>query len=238
MIYRYAANGCFDTKVFKISVSGMPFFNTPMWFFVTLFSVNVTYFILRKLPSYIVNVIIILFFFAAWRMEGSSTAQYLMHRAFPLAIVYFHIGYVFRNYQNYINWKICIACIVLCIFINLVDQQCIWFVNNFQSQGYYPFNLFYSLCATLSLWFIFKNLLPKPDRNKAIKALNLLGRYSLIVFATHRPILNYVYEPIIRRLWPNVNYYAFLIIGLFILIVASIALYKLIIRLTPKLVGA
>ena len=235
LVYSYIHNGCFDSKVLNIPISGMPFYNTPMWFFVTLFSVNIAYYLLRKLPNIIVHVTILLCFIVAWQIEGANSHHILMHRAFPLALVYFHLGNQLNRYQKLINVRVFIFCIVGYVIINVLNQQCLWFVDNNQVQGNYLLNLMFSVFATVGLWYIFRTWIP--NNNWLTSSLNHLGRYSLIVFATHRPILNYVYEPIIRGLWPNVNYYAFLIIGIFILIVVSIALYKLIIRLQPKLVG-
>lgn len=237
MIFTYLQNGTFSIKVLWPSLSGMPFFNTPLWFFVTLFTVNLIYFILRKLPSSVVNVFVLFCFIGSWLLEGNRTSVFLMNRPIFLAIVYFHLGYFFRMKQVFVNSKVCVICIFSYFFINLLDQQCLWFVGNYLCQGHYPLNLIFSLCGIISLWYIFKNWMPTLDNNRIIFGINILGRYSLIIFATHRPILNYVYEPIIRYFWPSVNYFYFLFIGLCVLLGVSYVLFVLVRKIHPKLVG-
>lgn len=218
--------------------SGMPFYNTPMWFFVCLFSVNVFYYLISKFPTVVTHIIVGLCFAIGWLIEGDGRTQILMHRPFFLAVVYFHLGYVFHNIgeERVRNSKkvTMVICLISYVLINLLDQQCLWFVGNFMSQGNYGLNLLFSLSATLLFFLLFLYTI----QSKVWDFLQVLGRYSLVIFASHRSVLNYIYEPAIRLIWPSIGYYAFLLFGIVVLLLSSFILFYILKKIHPLLVGA
>ena len=236
LVYNYLKNGVIDLSIFYPSLSGMPFYNTPMWFFISLFSVNFAYFFLQKFPNIVVHLVILLCFIVAWRIEGDNSNQILMHRAFPLSLVYFHLGNLMNQYQKLIDTGICLICITGYVIINVLNQQCLWFVNDNLVQGNYLLNLLFSVFAIIGLWYTFKNWIP--NNNWLTFSLQHLGRYSLIIFATHRPILNYVYEPLVLYILPNINHLCFTLIGIVFLLLSSFIVFKLFRKISPKLVGS
>ena len=119
--------------------------------------------------------------------------------------------------------------------VNFLNQQCLWFVDDNLVQGNYFLNLLFSLFGIVGLWYAFKNWVP--NNNWISFSLNHLGRYSLIVFATHRPLLNYVYEPLVLNVLPNINYICFTLIGVAFLLLSAFILFKIFGHLSPKLVG-
>lgn len=221
------------TIFFSLLPSGMPFYNTPLWFLISLFTCNVVYYWISKLPSYISNIIITLCFLYAYYVEGRGYPQFLMHRAFFLGIVYFHLGHTFSsNYTKISNIFLFGAACVLFVGINVIDQQSLWFVENFQSQGNYILNLLFSLSAIYILYFLFSRFQRLNNRYVA-----LVGRCSLVIFATHRPLLNYVYEPLMLYLFPNMGYGVFLGLGLIFLLLMAYIIYMIFQNVLPIVVG-
>ena len=232
-LYKVARFSCLDHTIFYgLLPSGMPFYNTPLWFLVSLFFVNVSYYWIKKLPSPVKNLIIIVFFFYAWYAEGKGYPQVLMHRSFFPGIVYFHFGYILRRNEEIIPRRtlLILAC-VLYLGINIMDPQCIWFVENYQSSGNYFFNLLFSLSGTYILYCL-TQYITKPG-----KFFGLLGRYSLVIYATHRPLLNYVYEPMILYLFPKISYGVFLSVAILFLLLMAYIVFVMLRKLCPIVVG-
>ncbi len=218
--------------------SGMPFYNTPMWFFVCLFSVNVFYYLISKFPAVVTHIIVGLCFAVGWYIEGADQTQLLMHRPFFLSVVYFHLGYLFHTK---LECKICQkalwslgGCVLVYLLANLLDQQCLWYVGDLLTQGNYLMNLVFSLSGTIVLYLVSLTL---KKENAILSSLQVLGQYSLVVFASHRSVLNYIYEPLIRYIWPTVNYMSFLFIGIAFLLLVSLGLFKVLKHVHPVLVG-
>lgn len=157
-----------------------------------------------------------------------------MHRAFFLGIVYFHFGRMLRLNEERIlhNYLFGIACILF-IVINVIDQQCLWFVENYQSQGNYILNLLFSLSGTYILYYILSRL----TLSFFSKGVAVIGKYSMVIFATHRPLLGYVYEPLSLYFFPNIEYGAFLGFAIFFLLIMAYMVYMILHNMLPIVVG-
>ena len=124
------------------------------------------------------------------------------------------------------------ATIIYCV-IGFIYPTSLSFVLNILTRGNYFANLAFSISACMLLWLMaqqFDNTLPG-------KSLAYIGRISLVVFAFHRPVLNWILQPVIMKIYPSVSYIEFLIICLIILILLSILLEKAMSAYTPKLIG-
>lgn len=64
-----------------------------------------------------------------------------------------------------------------------------------------------------------------------------LGKDSLVIFAFHRPVLNWLIEPIIRYLKPNISYVEFLSVCLICLILLYLLLNFILRQYFPVLLG-
>lgn len=214
--------------------SGMPFYNTPMWFFISLFSVNVLYYVIQRIsPKYVTHCIVLACFLIAWAIEGDAGFQILMHRPLFLGIVYFHLGYIFRNHVK-LDLRLSVACLICYLLINIFAPQCLWFDRNLLAQGCYPLNAIFSLSETLCFFYLFSRWrMPNPIGGP----LKILGRYSLVVFATHRPILNYIYEPAAFYLWPDIDYPFFLLAAIVFLLLTAWGIFLIAKWIHPRLAG-
>ena len=158
---------------------------------------------------------IILCLFFAFLTNGKT--QIFGYGNILLGLVYFYVGILFKEYEPYIRRKrVILVAVCLYILISIFDPQRLSFVLNLQVCGLYALNLLFSVAAMIICWNIAS--LWKYDgfigRN-----ICFIGQNSLVLFASHRPILNYIIQPALNHFVPNLGYPAFLIVA-FILILA------------------
>lgn len=215
--------------------------NTPCWFFISLFFVCELYYIVTKVVSRmsyggggILQIIIIVCFIIAWITKNHP--QYFGYGNVLLGLVYFHLGRILNIHEQWIRKnKLAVLILSLTIYIGIgfFFPTSLSFVLNLLTTGYYFTNLMFCVSACLLLWMIAQ----KVDKSLFGKSMAYLGRISLVVFAFHRPILNWVIQPAIMRLNPSISYMMFLAVCLIILLSLSIVIEKFLAVHTPKLIG-
>lgn len=189
--------------------------NTPCWFFISLFCVNMIYYFISKRGNLQKHLFISLCFFLAFLTNGKT--QIFGYGNILLGLVYFHIGTLFKQYESFICKKKHLwAALTIYMLITLFDPQWLSFVLNFQICGNYILNLLFSVSAMTICWNI-----ASLWKYEGFVGRNIcfIGQNSLVLFASHRPILNYIIQPALNHFIPNLGYPFFLILA-FILILA------------------
>lgn len=208
--------------------------NTPCWFFISLFFVNMTYYFISKRSSWQRHLIIILCFLFAFLTNGKM--QIFGYGNILLGLVYFHIGTLFKKYEPYIRRKgVIFVAVCLYVLISIFDPQRLSFVLNLQVCGLYALNLLFSVAAMIVCWNI-----ASLWKYEGFVGRNIcfIGQNSLVLFASHRPILNYIIQPALNHFIPNLGYPFFLILA-FILILAFYYVLNLVgKKFFPFLLGA
>lgn len=189
--------------------------NTPCWFFISLFFVNVIYYFIAKQKKRqrhaIIAFCLVLAFFT------NSHRQVLGYGNILLGLVYFHIGTIFKQYELFIQKKIVVIfSVFVYILISIVDPQWMSFVLGSQICGAYINNLFFSISAMIICWNL--ALLWKHD-NFISRNICFVGQNSLVLFAYHRPVLNFFIQPALNRFCPNLGYIPFLLIAFTLVII-------------------
>lgn len=207
----------FKSFIFTLAVSS----NTPLWFFISLFAVNIIYYIIDKYKVY--YVIILAFIFS---LIMHNRIQLLSWGNISLGLVYFYLGHLFREKSLTINMNkslYMISALVIFSLICILDTQNLAFVMLYQRKGFFILNLPYCLAACYLLWWL-------SIRIQNIHFINWIGQYSLALFASHRIILNWIYDPFIRYVNPNISYTTYILIGYTFIILS----YYIIVKLSKK----
>lgn len=229
-IYYFTTHWTIDSNIFvNVLPSGLPFFNTPLWFLLSLFITCLMYDVIERIQTKwcmggVKHVLFFLIYLIAFKLSHGNGMRILMYKTVLIGIVYYHLGYTFKQYEAKLSKSkqllLFVVSLVLYGGINILDPQSMWFVDNLQASGNYFCNLIFSISACYVLYFIFRN----PVISSFLKGnIGVIGKYSLVIYASHRYMLNYVYEPVIRNIYPDVPYLLFLVFALvFILISAYI----------------
>jgi len=183
--------------------------NTPCWFFISLFCVNMAYYFISKRNSWQRHLIIIICFLFAFLTNGKT--QIFGYGNILLGLVYFHIGTLFKEYEPYIRRKgVIFVAACLYVLISIFDPQRLSFVLNLQVCGLYALNLLFSVAAMIVCWNI-----ASLWKYEGFVGRNIcfIGQNSLVLFASHRPILSYIIQPALNHFIPNLGYPVFLILA-------------------------
>lgn len=160
--------------------------------------------------------------------------QILSDGNIALGLVYYHLGYFFKRLlkekKDFPDIKILVLTIVVFVLILFFNRQDLSFVLLYQRTGSFLLNLPYSLCACYILWYISRKI-------GSAKYLVLIGEYSLTLFASHRIILNWIYDPIVRYLNPHIPYYEYMLVGGSIILVSYLILVLLLKKIFPQVIG-
>jgi fucose 4-O-acetylase-like acetyltransferase len=208
--------------------------NTPCWFFISLFCVNMAYYFISKRNSWQRHLIIIICFLFAFLTNGRT--QIFGYGNVFLGLVYFHIGTLFKEYEPYIRKKrVFLFAVCLYVLISIFDPQRLSFVLNLQVCGLYVLNLLFSLAAMVICWNI-----ASLWKYEGFIGRNIcfIGQNSLVLFASHRPILNYIIQPVLNHFIPNLGYPFFLIIAFILILVFYYVLNFVGKKFFPFLLGA
>lgn len=208
--------------------------NTSLWFFISLLFCNAFYYLFTKwrggrYTHFLVSICFILAFLT------HNKPQILGYGNVLLGLSFIHIGAILKNYNEQLNKPLFVIIgLFFCLFIAVFAPQRIEFVRNYLVQGNYFLNYIYTVSACFALWGISQMW----EHNNLIgRGLIYLGRNSLVVFAFHRPVLNWVIEPIVRLLNPDVSYYWFLVISLICILLLYVPLYFFLRKNFPILIA-
>lgn len=208
--------------------------NTPLWFFFSLFAVStIYYFAQRFMSNSKLNIFILLCFVFAYIVHNRM--QLFSWGNISLGLVYFHLGHYLKklveNTERRFLLLLFFGALCIYILINVFDSQNMAFVLLYQREGMFILNLPFSLAACYILWFITSRM-----RNSNI--ISWVGKNSLVLFASHRIILNYCYDPIIRLIKPNILYSEYMLTGGVMVAIAYIIFLYALNRYMPKVIGA
>ena len=206
--------------------------NTPIWFLFSLFCVSVIYYFIsvcfKRLYQHLI--IAIVFIFAC---IVHNRTQILSCGNIALGLVYYHLGYIFRCFSDtkYTdNIKMFLIAIAIFSLILIFDRQDLAFVTLYQRSGSFLLNVPFSLCACYILWFLAKRI-------EYIKPINMIGMYSLTLFASHRIVLNWIYSPLIMKVYPDISFPIYVIVGMTVILFVYGLLTLLMKKYCPLLIG-
>lgn len=214
--------------------------NTPCWFFFSLFWVNIIYYVALSCVKVLkINnllgggILIFLFFILAYLSHNRS--QLFGDGNIGLGLLYFHSGYLIRKYYESISkWILLIISVAGYILIGLFIPEQLSFVLNLLVQGNYLLNFLFCICAFL-IMFIILNKIPQHILSKTY--INFIGYNSLLLFAYHRILLNWIYEPILMKLIPDCSYLLFLGLGFITILLGYHLLLIIFKKYCPVLIG-
>ena len=208
--------------------------NGPLWFLVSLFFCNTIYYIISEIGGgKYKSLLVILCIILAYLTHNRT--QILGYGNILLGLSFVHLGYLLRKYKNYVNKPYLGVPIVLIVLsIAIYAPQRLEFVRNRLVQGNWITNYLYTVLACYLMWYLSQLW---NHNNTLGKAFIYLGRNSLVIFAFHRPVLNWIIEPIIRYMMPAVSYYVFLGASLISLIMLYLMLNFILRKYFPVLLG-
>ena len=148
------------------------------------------------------------------------------------------LGQELKSHEKIIMkfWKyVFVNAFVVYVIIGFFFPTSLSFVLNILRGGNYISNFLFSVSACLLLYLLFSKL---PQKNSAVeKIIIYIGETSLVIFAFHRPVLNWILQPMLMKVYPSISYPTFLVVCLIILIPTSIVLERTMSIYTPKLIG-
>jgi len=235
-LYNLIANGHWgDLNLIRGTIAtGAIRANGPLWFLFSLFFCNIIYYLISKIGGgRLKNLIVIVCIMLAYLTHNRT--QIFGYGNLLLGLSFIHLGYIIRQYKDTLNkWFLRIPAIFLFLGIAIFLPQRLEFVRNILVQGNWFLNYMYTVLGCFSMWYI--SQLWKHE-NVIGKGIIYLGRDSLVIFAFHRPVLNWVVEPIIRYLNPNISYVEFLAFSLICLILLYLLLNYILRQYFPVLIG-
>lgn len=201
-------------------------YSNALWFLISLFEVNIIYYILQKhLSATFTYVTAFVLSLAGWLIAQNGIMLPLQLDTAFVALPYFILGNITKKHASlqktkHDKWGLLIFVPVLIVLyfiapsINIHDRE----LPNYISLYAVPF------IAILSLFWFSKNL-PK------IPIINYIGRYSLIVLGTHSIILGPIRSVVFKAIGESyASYWAVLLV----LILAELVIIPVMIRLFPK----
>lgn len=167
---------------------------------------------------------------------SKNHSQYFGYGNILLGLVYFHLGQELKVYEDWIKKNktmvFMTAMIIYCV-IGFIYPTSLSFVLNILTRGDYFANLAFSISACVLLWFMSGKIV----NTISGQSFAYIGRISLVVFAFHRPVLNWILQPMVMKMYPSVSYPMFMIICILMLLTLSVLLEKMMSTYTPKLIG-
>jgi Predicted acyltransferases len=207
--------------------------NSPLWFLYSLFVCSIIYYLIKRIGGRIDGFIVILFIFLAYMTHNK--VQYFGYGNILLGVSFMHLGYCLKNFNNKIGgFRYVIVSCVIYLTIGFFAPVRLEFVRNILVQGNYWINLVFTIAACFSLWRISQMW---NHNNMIERGLIYIGRYSIVIFAAHRPVLNWIIEPVLRRLYPTIPYGVFVFVSLLGLLIICIVLDLILRRYCPLVIG-
>lgn len=238
-IYSMAANGGLGAISLIAAIpTGCLRTNTPMWFLFSLFMCRMIYYCINKMAirvggGKIVHLVIAICFVLAFFTKNKH--QIFGYGNIFLGLIFIHMGFCLKKYaERCIRVYLGISAIVFYLTISIFAPQRMEFVRNILVQGNYMLNFIFTICACFALWYIAQQW---KHNNLIGRGFVAMGRDSLVVFAFHRPVLNYIIEPLLRYINPAISYHYFLFISLIVILLLYYLLNAFLKRCCPKLIG-
>lgn len=180
--------------------------NTPCWFFISIFLVRVLYATIDKLGP--AKGIMTLFALGCLTIAciTNGKPQVLGYGNVLLGIFFYHLGVMLRAKETILD-SILVAVPVFAAFVSIpfvCPVNGIAFVLNVMRDGGggYMVNVVFSICGCYLLWFAAKHFSIKIPFQGMIA---YIGVNSILLFAYHRPVLNFIIAPLLRWAIPDVS---------------------------------
>lgn len=177
--------------------------NTPLWFLFSLLAVRILYCIAKKLKCrFLMPTLSMVALLAA--CVTCNKQQILGYGNVCLGFFFYHMGTKLRQYEENIDscWIAAIAAVIF-VVVPFISHVGLWFVLNLRPEPSacgYMLNIIFSLCGCYLLWFFAKHCLVKVPMSKV---LVFLGVNSILLYVYHRPVLNFLISPLLRRMVPG-----------------------------------
>lgn len=208
LMYCYVVNEDIKINFYSIINSWALSTNTPMWFLGSLFfSTMATWFMINwsNRGGYFLLMILML-----------AVLIMIPNRHFPFGVeniilgtLIMNIGYQYKQFESVLIKRKYYNLVLLSLFFAIwVLCPCeYWMDRNVVGQGNIFLCLCYGILGSFVLLMVAKFM---PNDNIVVKSFEYIGKNSLVLFAFHRPVLNYVIEPSLKYFSPGIGYYAFL----------------------------
>lgn len=208
-----------------------PLCDTPLWFLWTLFCVNALYQLFNALFSFKQLHLVIMIAFILAFVAQMTQIQFFGSGNICLGLFYYHVGRIMRKYNivRYLKLKIFLPVLLFYIIINIYYPQYMAFVTLTLSEGDFFTNALFSLAGVYILWYVCFKI-------KSIKWLNFIGVNSLVLFVSHRVILNWIYDPIITRLYA-ISYIPYTLLGFAVILSLFLLINWFLKKYVPFAVG-
>ncbi|MGN0213741.1 MAG: acyltransferase family protein [Muribaculaceae bacterium] len=205
-------------------------YNTPLWFLLSLFEVNIIYYVLNTLLKkrvLIYSTIAVLAFLGWYFRHTPFLNNQIFFDTALIALPYFvfgseikRIGFVEKN-TKFDKWGI-ITIIPVFVFVYFTSSE----INLFEQRlpNFFPILYIVPFIAVFGLFWFCKNL-PK------IPVINYIGRYSLIVLGTHSIIILVIRSTVFKVIGES---YASYWVVLAVLIAAELIIIPIMIKFFPK----
>ena len=201
-------------------------YSNALWFLLSLFEVNIIYYIIQKyLPSAWQYVAIAVIAAAGWIIARSGFMLPMQLDTAMVSLPYFMLGHLFKHFDALTPhkrdaWGYAVLPVVLAVLFFIAPEISIHdrILPGFISLYAVPF------IAISSLFWFCKNL-------PHIPVITYIGRYSLIVLGTHSIILGPIRSVVFKIIGESYGSY-WAVLG--VVIVAELIIIPVMIKLFPK----
>ena len=205
--------------------------NVPLWFLVSLFEVNVLYYVLQKhlTSTWIVAVSAILLSVVGYYLSSQQVTVPLVFDTALVGLPYFILGSMLKQHDglkpNAIDRWGWIALLVVLVIIYPFAQD----INIVQRR--LPNYFYLYLVPPMSILALFWAC----KRLPYIPVINYIGRYSIVILCTHYPLIRPIHRAI-KTLWLKSGILPELhisIVSVLAIIAVELLLIKLLTRYLP-----
>lgn len=206
--------------------------NGPLWFLFSLFFCNILYYWISGGGRF-KNIIILMCIIIACATHDKMVI--LGYGNILMGLSFIHLGTYLRQIGDILKQRnVFLLAFPVFIIVAFFAPQRLEFVSNILVQGNWILNYAYTVLACFLLWYISQLWM---HENIIGKGLIYLGENSLVIFAFHRPVLNWIVDPLLRFLNPSISYWQFLIICLCCLLLLYMCLNYILRKFFPVLLG-
>lgn len=204
--------------------------NAPLWFLWSLFCITVIYFIADAFLNSVQLSLFIAFCFLFSYAVQITQIQFFGCGNICLGLFYYHIGRLIQGkIVGYLKFRLFLVGLLVFAAINVLYPQYMAFVTLTLAEGDYFTNVLFSLAGTYLLWYICFKI-------RYIKWINLIGVNSLVLYASHRIILNWIYDPLISA-YCSISYPLYIILGFCVILLVFLQLNSVLQHRLPFAIG-
>lgn len=175
---------------------------------------------------------------AAIAVAVSNKIQLFCWGNVSLGILVYYAGYIFNSFCLRFNKGfLALFCLTIIMSIQMFVPCQLDFCILRLAQGNIICDFIYGISSCILLWVLFGLISESAWMKAPFRAWTYLGEVSLVVFAAHRPILNYIIEPLLNKYEPRLPYVIYLMVAFVIVLVTTLVLNVIIQKKCPVLLG-